>query len=198
MSDGYSITRDGEIIRLTLDRPDEGNMLTLSMASTIAAQIRDVGSDKLAKAIVIRGTGDDFCKGRDPKGAPEGKPTNAVEMIKSDVFIKHIKGPLFFGSTSDFQQLAAQIPASAAMVIMRLGRMQYMDQSGLYAMEDMLLDLKTKNIKVVFVDLLRQPRYMMERIDIIPDFISEEQIFKDFTHCEAWVKEHAKDHIENT
>ena len=52
MSDGYSITRDGEIIRLTLERPDEGNMLTLSMASTIAAQIRDVGSDKLAKAIL--------------------------------------------------------------------------------------------------------------------------------------------------
>lgn len=123
--------------------------------------------------------------------------TNFPESLKSEVFIKHIKGPLFFGSTSDFQQLAAQIPASAAMVIMRLGRMQYMDQSGLYAMEDMLLDLKTKNIKVVFVGLLRQPRYMMERIDIIPDFISEEQIFKDFAHCEAWVKEHAKDHIEN-
>lgn len=80
MSDGYSMTRDGEIIRLTLERPDEGNMLTLSMASEMAAQIRDVGSDKLAKAIVIRGAGNDFCKGRDPKGAPEGKPTNAVEM----------------------------------------------------------------------------------------------------------------------
>ncbi len=122
--------------------------------------------------------------------------TNFPESLKSEVFIKHIKGPLFFGSTSDFQQLAAQIPESAAMVIMRFGRMQYMDQSGLYAMEDMLLDLKTKNIKVVFVGLLRQPRYMMERIDIIPDFISEEQIFDDFSHCEAWVKEHAKDHIE--
>lgn len=124
--------------------------------------------------------------------------TNFPENLKSSVFIKHIKGPLFFGSTSDFQQLAAQIPETAAMVIMRLGRMQYMDQSGLYAMEDMLLDLKTKNIKVVFVGLLQQPRYMMERIDIIPDFIPEEQIFDNFSPCVAWVKEHAKDHIENT
>ncbi|MEP1487827.1 MAG: SulP family inorganic anion transporter [Algibacter sp.] len=123
--------------------------------------------------------------------------TNFPESLKNDVFIKHIKGPLFFGSTSDFQQLAAQIPDSAAMVIMRLGRMQYMDQSGLYAMEDMLLDLKTKNIKVVFVGLLKQPRYMMERIDIIPDFIPEEQIFEKFSDSVAWVKEHAKDHVEN-
>ena len=57
---------------------------------------------------------------------------------------------------------------------MRLGRMQYMDQSGLYAMEDMLQNLKKKNIDVLFVNLLKQPRYMMERIGIIPDFISEE------------------------
>ena len=32
------------------------------------------------------------------------------EQLKSDVFIKHIKGPLFFGSTSDFQRLTLQIP----------------------------------------------------------------------------------------
>ncbi len=80
MSDGYTMIRDGKIIRLTLDRPDDGNMLTLAMATDIAARIRDVGSDELANAIVIRGAGDDFCKGRDPKGAPEGQPTTAVEM----------------------------------------------------------------------------------------------------------------------
>ncbi len=111
------------------------------------------------------------------------------EHLKEKVFIKHIKGPLFFGSTSDFQQLAAQIPDSASMVIMRLGRMQYMDQSGLYVMEDMLLDLKKKKVEVLFINLLKQPRYMMERIDIIPDFISEEHIFKDFKSCMTWVKE---------
>ena len=114
------------------------------------------------------------------------------EDLKSEVFIKHLKGPLFFGSTSDFQQLALQIPDSASTVIMRLGRMQYMDQSGLYAMEDMLQDLKTKHVNVLFVRLLKQPRYMMERIDIIPDFISEEAIFDSFKACVQWIKENVK------
>jgi SulP family sulfate permease len=113
--------------------------------------------------------------------------------LKEEVFIKHIKGPLFFGSTSDFQALYQQIPDTASTVIMRLGRMQYMDQSGLYAMEDMLQDLKTKNVEVLFVDLLNQPRYMMERIDIIPDFIPKEHIFNSFEECTNWVKDNIKD-----
>jgi len=115
------------------------------------------------------------------------------ENLKEEVFIKHLKGPLFFGSTSDFQQLRLQIPDTASTVIMRLGRMQYMDQSGLYAMEDMLQDLKTKGVEVLFVNLLKQPRYMMERIDIIPDFIPEEHIFKNFNDCASWVKENVED-----
>ena len=94
---------------------------------------------------------------------------NIPEHLKESVFIKHIKGPLFFGSTADFQQLYKQIPSTATTVILRLERMQYMDQSGLYAMEDMIQELQTKNIEVRFVDLLEQPRYMMERIDVIPE-----------------------------
>jgi SulP family sulfate permease len=66
------------------------------------------------------------------------------DNLKEKVFIKHVNGPLFFGYTSDFQALYQQIPDRASTVIMRLGKMQYMDQSGLYAMEDMLLELKTK------------------------------------------------------
>lgn len=115
------------------------------------------------------------------------------ENLKEEVFIKHIKGPLFFGSTSDFQQLTAQIPDTATTVILRLDRMQYMDQSGLYAVEDMLQDLKKNDVEVLFVGLLRQPQYMMERIDIIPDFVPRSHIFETFDECLSWVKENVKD-----
>jgi SulP family sulfate permease len=115
------------------------------------------------------------------------------QNLKEEVFIKHIKGPLFFGSTSEFQALTLQIPHTAQKVIMRLDRMQYMDQSGLYAMEDMIQDLQTKNVEVLFVGLLKQPRYMMERIDIIPDFIPESHIFENFDEAVVWIKENVKD-----
>ena len=114
------------------------------------------------------------------------------ENLKESVFIKHVKGPLFFGSTSDFQQLAKQIPKTASTVIIRMDRMQYMDQSGLYAMEDILVDLRRDNIEVLFVDVLDQPRYMMERIDIIPDLVSKENIFNNFQDCTNYIKQKEK------
>jgi len=116
------------------------------------------------------------------------------KKLKEEVFIKHIKGPLFFGSTSDFLNLAKQIPETATAVIIRMGRMQYIDQSGLYALEDVLVDLKKSNgMKVLLVNVLPQPRYMMERIDIIPDLIPEEHIFDSFRACTEWVKENIRD-----
>ena len=80
MTDGYTIARDDRIIRLTINRPNHGNMLTLAMACDIAARLRDIGSDDAVNAIVIRGDGENFCMGRDPAGAPEGKPTTALEI----------------------------------------------------------------------------------------------------------------------
>ncbi len=113
--------------------------------------------------------------------------------LKEEVFIKHVKGPLFFGSTNEFQQLAEQIPKTATTVVIRLGRMQYMDQTGLYAMEDVLQDLIRKDVMVILVNILDQPRYMMERIDIIPDLIPEERIFKDFDSCLLWISQNVED-----
>ncbi|MBS9463337.1 SulP family inorganic anion transporter [Flagellimonas sp. 389] len=112
--------------------------------------------------------------------------------LAKEVFIKHVKGPLFFGSTSEFQQLAQQIPYTATTVIIRLGRMQYLDQSGLYAMEDVLQDLKNNNVEVLLVAILEQPKYMMERIDIIPDLIAREHIFNDFKSCINWIERNIK------
>ena len=100
-----------------------------------------------------------------------------------------LKGPLFFGTTSDFQQLSEQIPKTARIVILRLGRMQYMDQSGLYAMEEVLQELRKNDIMPLFVNILDQPKYMMERIDIIPDLVPKEHIFKKFDECVKWIEQ---------
>ena len=150
----------------------------------------------IASLMFMKKIGDLTAKRSDVKSLNEeawSDEANFPKNLAEEVFIKHIKGPLFFGYTSDFQALSLQIPATADTVIIRLEKMQYMDQSGLYAMEDVLQDLKTKNIEVLFVDLLDQPRYMMERIDIIPDLIPEKHIFKTFEECTNWVKENIKD-----
>ncbi|PQJ68843.1 SulP family inorganic anion transporter [Polaribacter butkevichii] len=171
-------------------------MMVVMLLSTFWNLVYAVGIGLIiASLMFMKKIGDLTAERSDVKSLKEEEWSDEKEfpsILKEEVFIKHIKGPLFFGSTSDFQALYQQIPNTAKIVIMRLGRMQYMDQSGLYAMEDMLLDLKTKNVEVLFVDLLKQPRYMMERIDIIPDFIPKEHIFKSFDACTNWIKQNRK------
>jgi len=171
-------------------------MLTVLFLSTFWNLVYAVGIGLIiASLMFMKKIGDLVAERSDVKSLKEEVWEDEVgfpEKLKTDVFIKHIKGPLFFGSTSDFQRLAQQIPDTASVVILRLDRMPYMDQSGLYAMEDMLQDLKKKNIEVVFVGLLKQPRYMMERIDIIPDMVPNELIFDDFKECTKWIKENVK------
>lgn len=114
------------------------------------------------------------------------------ESIKEHIVVKEIKGPLFFGSTSEFQQLAQQIPDKASYIIFKMSSMQYMDQSGLYAMEDVLIDLVQKGKQVALVNTLNQPKYMLECIDIVPDLIPQEQLFKNIKDCLVWVKKTEK------
>ena len=80
MSQGFELKRDGAIARVTLNRPDAGNMLTLAAVAGLARAVGEAGADPAVKAIALAGQGADFCRGRDPAGAPEGKPTTAVEM----------------------------------------------------------------------------------------------------------------------
>lgn len=117
-------------------------------------------------------------------------PWKDEKNIPKNVFIKHVEGPLFFGSTSDFQQLAKQIPNDSGVIIIRLEKMSYMDQSGLYAMEDVLVDLVSSGKKVLLLGLVEQPKYMLERIDIIPNLIPQDQVFEKLDESLLWVKDH--------
>ena len=110
------------------------------------------------------------------------------EAFKEEVYIKHLNGPLFFGYTNDFQDLVNQIPKTASHVIIRMGRVPYIDQSGIFAMEDAMIDMENKEIHPIFVGLKEQPEFMLRRIGIIPDLVPEDHVFEDFQSCAHWIK----------
>lgn len=175
-----------------MPKPEVIIMITVLVLSSLWNLVYAVGIGLvIASLMFMKKMGDLTAERSDVKSLLKEKAWddehNFPETLKEEVFIKHIKGPLFFGSTSDFQQLAKQIPDTATAVIIRMGRMQYIDQSGLYAMEDVLVDLTRSGISVLLVNVLKQPRYMLERIDIIPDLVPEEQIFPNFKECLLWI-----------
>ncbi len=122
-----------------------------------------------------------------------GDETTFPENLKEEIFIKHLSGPLFFGYTSEFQQMTQQIPETASHVILRMDKVPYIDQSGVYAIEDTVLSLEQNDIHVHIVGAQKQPLYMMERIDIIPDLIPKSEVFENFDACIKHLKTFVKD-----
>ena len=105
--------------------------------------------------------------------------TAYIDLKSDKIAIKHINGPLFFGSTDGFRKLAKEIPSTAEIVLFRFDRMEYIDQSGLYALEDLLVDLMKNTKTVYFIHLPSQPRYMMERIGLVPRLVPAANIFEE-------------------
>lgn len=114
---------------------------------------------------------------------------NFIENYGDRVYIKHLDGPLFFGFASRFQDMMKALP-DIDTVIMRMDKVPYVDQSGLYAMEDAIMDLQEQDIQVVFVDLHGQPYDMFDRFNLIPNLISKEFCFPDFETCSIWLQGH--------
>lgn len=62
MSDSVTTTRDGELLRITLARPDRRNAFDGAMVEQLTAAFNDVGD---ARAIVLSGQGPSFSAGAD-------------------------------------------------------------------------------------------------------------------------------------
>lgn len=67
-------------------------------------------------------------------------------------------------------------------------KVPFIDQTGLYALEDAILTLEQRGIDVLLTGLQDQPRIMMERINLIPALIVKENCFTTFRECVEWLK----------
>jgi SulP family sulfate permease len=114
-----------------------------------------------------------------------------TERMGKKIYIKHLDGPLFFGFASRFQDMVNALP-EIEVVIMRMDKVPYVDQSGLYAMEDAVVDLLDRGIKVVFTDLHGQPKEMFEEFNIVPNLIPRELCFQDFESASNWLENYLK------
>ena len=173
-------------------------MLVVLVLSSIWDLVPAVGIGLVLSALLyMKHTGDLTAEHSEIKPLKEDEAwsdeIDFPESLKEEVYIKHIEGPIFFGSTNEIQCMVSDIPNTAEAVIIRVDKTKYMDQSGLFTMEDILSDLISQGKTVCLVGLKEQPRYMMEKIDIIPDLIEPKHIFKDFKECLVWMKDNVED-----
>ncbi|AEE19307.1 SulP family inorganic anion transporter [Dokdonia sp. 4H-3-7-5] len=177
-------------------------MLVVLVLSVVWDLVAAVGIGLVLSCLVFMKKMGDFTSRQskvfDLRAAEKNKVLWSDELIfpdhlKEEVFIKHLRGPLFFGYTSEFSALTKQIPATASDVILRMGRVPYVDQSGVYAIEDTILQLNQGGINVHIVGLRKQPKYMLERIKIIPELIPETEVYDTFEACINSLNKQVKD-----
>ena len=111
--------------------------------------------------------------------------------IQKNIVVKHLDGPLFFGFASGFTDRVAKV-RDIKYVIIRMEKVPFIDQTGLYALEDAILSLEQRDIHVLLTGLQTNPRDRMERIRVIPDLVSKDNIFKTFGECVDWLGERYK------
>jgi enoyl-CoA hydratase len=68
--------KNGPILEITIDRPDDGNKMTDDMARELTAML--YGAAEASELVVLRGAGRDFCLGR----AATGRPPSGTEALE--------------------------------------------------------------------------------------------------------------------
>ena len=95
---------------------------------------------------------------------------------------------MFFGSTSFFKDQITKLPAGIKALIIRMDRVPYIDQSGLYALEETIMELNKKDVEVILTKVQAQPMDMLRSINIVPDLVPEADLFNSIEDAFAYLK----------
>ena len=112
-----------------------------------------------------------------------------AENFKDKVFIKTIKGPLFFGFSARFLKTIRAISPNVEVVVFNMSLVPYMDYSGIRTFKDAILYLKSKNIKICFCELNKKNQSILYELDLIPNQVPEKHIFDSIESCVMWLDE---------
>lgn len=122
--------------------------------------------------------------------SPWADESGIPEDIKHQIYIERFHQPIFFGSISGFNRVMHEVPADAKIVILRMKRVKFMDQSGIYAMETAIRELQDRGVTVLMTIIQPQPLYLLEKMHIIPELVPRHHVFPTFEACTEYLRSH--------
>ena len=102
-----------------------------------------------------------------------------AQKIQEKVFIKHFNGAIVPGFASEFIRMSQSLP-KVEMVILRLERVSYINQSGTFALKEAVTTLQEHNILLLITGMQVQPMDRLKQLRMIPYQIAEENLYPDF------------------
>ena len=96
---------------------------------------------------------------------------------------------MFFGVAAKMLDRINKIPKDAEIIIFRMKKVPYMDQSGLYAFEQVVKEMDKAGIIVVLTMTQSQPLSLFRKTRLVPEIIPEKYLFESIEDCNLWLKE---------
>ncbi len=117
-----------------------------------------------------------------------------ADAFRKQVYVYNLRGPMFFGFASRFQDSVDELPNVKA-VILNFSGVPYMDQSGLYTLEEACMRLRDRGINVCVSELSDDDAKLMKGIGVIPNLVDEKHVFSSVEECIMWLNEPG--HMDN-
>ncbi|MFH0757796.1 MAG: SulP family inorganic anion transporter [Bacteroidota bacterium] len=115
-----------------------------------------------------------------------------LPLNKDHVYIKRFDGPIFFGVAAKVLERVNKIPADAEVIIFRMKKVPFVDQSGLYALEEVIKEMQKMGIVVVLTMTQPQPLSLFIKTKFVPDILPEKYLFDSIEDCAVWLSEYSR------
>jgi SulP family sulfate permease len=74
------------------------------------------------------------------------------ENLPADVIVYSIEGPFFFGAVENLERTLARTHSDPRCIVIRLGRVPFMDVTGIQALEEAIQNLERRGVRVMLCD----------------------------------------------
>jgi SulP family sulfate permease len=96
--------------------------------------------------------------------------------ILNGIYVVEVHGSLFFGNAGPLQRKLGPM-RDADAIILHMGDVRYLDQSGVYALSDLITDLDEAGTVTYIAELREEPRDLLARLGVAPGIVAASRIF---------------------
>lgn len=97
------------------------------------------------------------------------------EEVRDGIHVVHVEGSLFFGNAGQLQRRLRGL-THLRVIVLDMERCRYVDQSGAYALAELVEELALSETTVVIAGLGEQPTRVLARVGVAPGLVPEAHV----------------------
>lgn len=101
------------------------------------------------------------------------------ESVPSDVIVYSIEGPFFFGAVESLERTLARTHSDPRCIVIRLGRVPFMDVTGIQTLEEATWNLERRGVHVFFCDARASVLRTLARSGLVGKHVEPARYYRD-------------------